>query len=493
MYNLMTAIVLVGSCFLLFFLLKSKWPGWMGIPFIVLVANIMRDLGTTPLVNRCLGPSWVSPIVGFASPQEMPASAFLVLLSTIAIGSGMIFALVFSHFSRRTRPTICQVSYSPHVYFKAWKISMIIFGVGFLCQVFVIKTVLHEVSFSEFASTRANFSAEDALESPIYYYAMGFRRLIHIGAWGLLLFSGQNKRRTMISVAALLAGIFCEVIFGGRLATIAMLLAIFVLYHYGKRRIKTQTIIKFASTAIVCLLVIQFLRFRVGTVSEAFSGVAKDVLTTSTLDETAFALRYFPNSIPFMGPGVIVGNLMHLVPTLGKHLQWSKSLWGVIVDNFCYGQSTHMGIGGEHYAPPAEHYMQFGLNGVIFIGLVLGLFYGLIFSWQKRNQKNLFLLMFATYAYVSFVASVVDGRMMAYIGGMGLSALLPIGIMAVMACFDHKAKLALFAPLGLCALCFVLKRIIAWELFDFAFALALGYAYLMSIRVIATANPAKNL
>ena len=124
MYNLMTAIVLVGSCFLLFFLLKSKWPGWMGFPLVILVANTMHDLGTSPLANRYLGPSSVSPIVGLASPQEMPASAFLVLLSTIAIGSGMILALVFSHFSRRTRPPICQVSYSPHVHFKAWKISM---------------------------------------------------------------------------------------------------------------------------------------------------------------------------------------------------------------------------------------------------------------------------------------------------------------------------------------------------------------------------------
>ena len=491
MQNLMPEIILIVGCFLLFFLLKSKWPGWMGLPFAFLVVNAIRDLGITPLLNKYIEYSWVSPTAGVASPGEVPASVMLILLNAMAIGGGMVIALVFSHFSRRTRLPICQVSYSPYVVSKAWKASVAMFGFGLLCQAFVIYMLLQEFSLSDFGRTRALFSAEVALRTPIYYYVRTFSNTMVIGAWGMFLFSGNSLKQKRLSIGAIVSIVCLEILFGGRTKTMMILLAIGILYHYGKRKIRPKNILKIALITVVCLLPIQFLRFDFSSIGEGLGDIAKYILMSPTIDETAFALRYFPNNIPFMGSGVMVGSLTHLFPTLGKHLPWANNLWSLLVDNFYYGCTPSAGIGGEHFAPPAEHYMQFGLNGVIVIGMVLGLLYGFIFSWQKRNQKNLFLLMFATYAYLGFVVSVTEGKMVAYIGGMGLSALLPIGILAAMACVSREKRLALFIPLGLCPISFVLKRFIGWELFDYTFAMALGYAYVISIKIIAKANPEK--
>ena len=48
------AILVLGGVLLLY-LAKSRWPGWMGLPFFVLTTSVVIDLGTTFIVAPFLG------------------------------------------------------------------------------------------------------------------------------------------------------------------------------------------------------------------------------------------------------------------------------------------------------------------------------------------------------------------------------------------------------------------------------------------------------
>ncbi len=101
--------------------------------------------------------------------------------------------------------------------------------------------------------------------------------------------------------------------------------------------------------------------------------------------------------------------------------------------------------------------------------------------------------MFTAYAYISFFASLIDGKMISYIGGMGFSVLLPVDILASVTYGRGWDKLAVFVPLYFCLLSFFLKRLSHWEIFDFTFAAALVPAYLLLLKFIAVSSPAADI
>jgi hypothetical protein len=364
---------------------------------------------------------------------------------------------------------------------------------GTLCNALVLRFLLGEKSLGQLAFERALLTAEDVVWNPFYNYARLLSGTMSIGAWGMLLFSGKDQIRKQVAIAANFLVVLFPVIFGGRMSLIRDVLALAVLYHYGVRRIRLRHIAIVATVLIVGLSAIQFLRYRVAGLSEALVANLADVFVTGGINEAAFALRMFPEQIPFLGLGGLIGPLSHLFPTLGDHLPGARSIWMFLVDYLFGGRNPARGIGGEHYAPAAEHYMLFGFSGVVLLGLAYGLLYGHLFVWQKRQPENLFILMLVTYAWKAFFVSVIDGKMAAWVGGMGFGALLPVGVLAATTYSHRMSEIALFGPLYLCALSFFLKRLSGLDLFDYTFAAALVPAYIISLKVIGRASPTREV
>ncbi len=488
MIAIFSLVVLFFGFGLFFCIAKSRWPGWMGRPFLVPVGVVILDLGITPLMAQFMGYRTIS-VAGLAWPEEVPAAAALILLNAFAIAMGMVIAW---HLWDRNQPPMKSYSviqYSPNTSARAWKISFAMFLFGASCHAVVLHFLLSDNSLLKISAERALFSSEQTLLSPYYNYARLLSETMIIGAWGMLLFYGKTRIRKQLAIIANSLTILLHMLYGGRMAVIMTLLAIMILYNYGIKPMRPKQIALFVVLALIGLLPIQFMRLQAIGFKDAFLGIISDISITGSINEAAFALRAFPERVPFLSWGVLFGGLGHLFPTLGDHIPWAKNLWISIVDYMFAGQNPSGGIGGEHYAPAAEHYMQFGLKGVIFLGLAFGLLYGRLFVWQKQQPRNLFLLMFSTYIFMAFFVSIMDGKMAPWVGRMGFGVLLPVGFITAMTVGRRWSELALIGPLFLCALSFFLRRLVDSDIFDYTFAAALVPAYLISLKFINRANP----
>jgi hypothetical protein len=440
-------------------------------------------------------PFWVSPTTGIASAEEIPAAATLILLNGIAIAGGMILAKAMFSSSKPGRQDI-DCDYSPRLLRRSWILSLGMFSLGLLSQILILYLLLQEIPISALAKTRALFSAETALTLPIYYYARTLSSAMGVGAWGMLLFSGGTRHRRFLSIGAIIATTLFAGLHGGRLQTVIFFLGTAIIYHHGICRIRLRHMAIGSIAFLAFLTAIQFSRFESADMEDAFTAIAKTVLMPPAVNDAAFALRTFPQRIPFIGAGVTIAGLGHLFPTIGKYMSEATNTWSVIVEYLYRGRNSFAGIGGEHYSPAAEHYMQFGIPGILFLGAAFGFIYGLLFAWKSRFPKNSFLLIFSTYALISFVASVINGKMAAWLGGMGFSILLPVGVMASLAAGRRGAQWSVVGSLGLCAIAYILKRMLSegvTEILDYAFAAALLLAYLLSLKAIAAANPVQRI
>jgi oligosaccharide repeat unit polymerase len=458
------------------------------VPFFVLLASLVLDAGISPLASRILEYRFLT-VTDVAQPEEIPAAVMLIMVNAISIAIGMYVAwFLWDRVGPMRRP-LQGLGYSTQICCRAWKASFAMFIFGALCSAIVFLFLLRDYSLLQLAIGRALFSAEEAVRNPFYNYARVLSSFMVIGAWGMLLFSARKRVQMRLAIMANLGVVLLQMIYGGRLKMITSLLAVAVLYHYGVRHIRFRNMIFLVFGTLIGLLGIQFLRFQSGGFGAAFLGITSDIILTTSINEAAFAIRMFPDEIPFIGWGVSVGSLSHLFPTLGDHIPWAENLWFTLVDYFFGGKNPMMGIGGEHYTPSAEHYMQFGLLGVVFFGVFFGVFYGYLFAWQKKQSRNLFILMFCTYFLISFFASLLDGRMAARLGGMGFEALLPIGILAAIVYTRRYSEIIVLGPLSLCAISFFLRRLFDLDIFDYTFAFALLFAYLVSLKFIGIANP----
>jgi oligosaccharide repeat unit polymerase len=474
-------IVLVVGCCLVAVMVKTRWPGWIGLPFVVIVLTVIRDLGTTPIAALFVERYFINPMVGVAAYGEVSAAALLILLNAFAIAAGMVLLIFAKNLLPHSGKPALSASYPPHICSKAWRASFFMFLFGVLCQAVVFFFLLREVNLLDFAKTRALFSVE-ATTIPLYSYARLLSAAMTIGVWGMMLFAEKNKYRTIISVVGIISVVLLEVLFGGRMKVVATVLGIALIYHYGIKRIKLRRAILFAMVALIGLVVVHLSRLQVSDIRTGAMRLSTDVLMSTSVDETAFALRHFPENAPFMGIGVISGGISHLFPTIGRYMVWNKNTWDVIVKYIRGGHRGYSGISGEHYVPPAEHYMQFGVRGVVGLGIIYGFFYGMIFSWYQRHRENKFILMVAVYAYVGFFISIINGKMISWIGGMGFGALLPICLLVVATFRLRREVSVLGVLLSFCVLSFFAKRLLFPKLFDYVFAAALVAAYLAALK-----------
>jgi len=476
-------ILFAGSCFLAI-LVKAKWPGWLGMPLAFIVLCIIRDLGTTHIVDFYMGNYWVNPTEGIAAPDEINTAYFLVLLNYIALSVGMVAVIIAKCLLPHKKNPVISTSYSPRMCSRAWKASLLLFLFSILCQTIVFYFLLREFSILDIASSRAVFSAETATTIPLFCYARLLSGSMPIAVWGMMLFAGQKRNRMIIAVIGIISVVLFEVTFGSRMQLVANVFGIAVIYHYGIRQLGLRQTFLLAAMMLLALLMIQYVRLGVPDIREGVKNIAVDVLMTKSVNKAAFATRHFPEDVPFIGIGFISNELSKLVPTIRRYMVWNRNIWDDVVEHLRGGHSGFKGKGGNHYTPAAESYMQFGIRGVVFIGFFIGLLYGLIFSWQKRHPNNVFLLMFATYAFVSLAMGLVNGKMLSWVSSMGFGAILPIGFLVVAVFRSRREVPALGIPLCFCILFFIAKRLVFSELFDYTFAVALVFAYLAALNSI---------
>ena len=72
--------------------------------------------------------------------------------------------------------------------------------------------------------------------------------------------------------------------------------------------------------------------------------------------------------------------------------------------------------------------MNFGLPGVIGVGLIVGILFGTIYEWQRCNRANPFALLVAVLTTLAFII-VIYKKLPVRIADMPLEILVPVGFL----------------------------------------------------------------
>lgn len=452
------AVIGLGAVISLW-LLRRRWPGWVGLPLIVVIVLMIRDAGLGPLANDWLHVRSSDPLIPQSTGTAATQGAKLILYSYGALAIGMILARIIGRLrisrspdlSPKAAPAPSEVpivrrGLRPSQVRLGRQVSMLFFAIGFLAQIAVIGFLFSRRGLVAIALDRAAFTDEVALSNPVFHYARTISRLMQFGSIGLIVFARTSLARR-IGIASGIIVAVNEALLGGRARVIYAALATFLAYYYGARRIRRPTAMKalFAIISIVVILLgfIAFARLQAESSNEAANFILRDIITSDRLDQAAFAYRVFPELFPFRGMQNVLITLGSALPSIS--LPGVQTFYSFLVDAFFGGVSAIGGIGGYNYATSAETYSWGGVAAVMAFGVGAGLLLGSIFEWQRRRPDDPFAVVFAIIAAVTVLTA--QSRMPDSIGDLSV-ALVAIALMKALVLSSGRAFWLLIALAG---------------------------------------------
>ncbi|MEW6671031.1 MAG: O-antigen polymerase [Thermodesulfobacteriota bacterium] len=412
---------------------KTKWPNWLGSPLLLLGLLVTHDLGVGPLANIWFDIPFSSFIYTKATFSERIPAIFLIFLTYFTIVSGMIF----SKMAWPNKSVFYEEKGNSQIYTQfqisnGWTVSVLFFWIGFIANILVIAYLLPGRSLLGIMSERAVYSDLEVLSATEFHYFRLLSVLMQIGALSMMYFSNGKSWRLKIAITGMVLFIFFQAIYGGRARVIFSVIMMVMAYHYGFKSIKFSQLIKFILLGVSFLLFISFVRFGVGSVSEGLYSLLARILMSHRLDQTALVYYYFPNFVPYTGAINILGSIIRFLPAIS--IPGTSNMWMAIVNTFYYGNNPFGGIGGENYATAAELYSWNGYWVVILFSFTIGVLFGIVFEWQRRNRNNWFVKLLTIYVWITLFST--ESRLADSFGSI-IYIFVPI---ALMASFVNKSK-----------------------------------------------------
>ena len=479
------AIVFLVMASLLIIALKMiRWPGWIAVPLILLVLAAVRDVSLGVFAREWLNKGYQTTVVTVAYSDEIPTAQIVNIIGYLALAAGMLLA---AWQTRRQSTRIGRVEWSSGLsHNRAWNIALVLFIIGVASNLYVLSELLRTRSLLSIISDRAVFYDESVIYTPVFNYARLLSRITDVCAWGLVLLSGKKGARRFIGLVSVGVALVVQILFAGRLNTLVTLIGFALVWHYGVQKFKRRAIVAMvlaAVAAVAALVVIQVLREGKTQAEDAFGAVIEDTLLSRSIDETAFAVRLFPAAVSYIGGGPVIEGLIQSFPT--ADVPDARDTWAYMVDRFFQGFNPSAGVGGEHYSFIPEHYMYFGMEGMLVLNIIFGWAWGRLFAWEKHNRHSLLALLFTIAVTTAFVGSLIDGRMSARFGILPIANLLPLGVIAVLGQKQRHVRGLVLGSVYACIIFFVLNRVLDTRVFDYPFAFALLVGYLASAKAIA--------
>lgn len=500
-------VVIMGILFmvLLFF---QKWPGWVGFPFLIIILWTTINAGISPLVEAS-SRERLSATVRFMGISnfrnyELPNAIALVVLSYCTLLFGMFIAYVISIklLGRRSaypnNDSILKGRVPPDTTDRMWRVSLTIFSIGVLCFAIIIYKMVQSAPILEWSSHRTEIIFPREGHSGIYEYAFSLYGIMQIGAWGLLLFSASNRARRKVAMAANLLFPIIQIVLGSRFIFITSIYAIVMVYHFGVRPLQKRHWLGILFVGLIGLFMLSLYRYDFNQLRGAVQNVEETLLVPRSINEPVWALRNWPNRFAFFGGKTTLHGLKLMFPT--ARLVQTQSTWDYIVQFFYKGRppGDFSKGGGVHFGFPVEQYIDLGYIGVVFIGLIYGLFFGGLYEWQARRRNNPFLLLLSVSATVTLLTGL-EGKMPRAIGEFFSFQLLPIGFIALVSinkigllkssCGSrHHWHARLLASLYFIIVCFLLRALTGSTIFNYFIVFFLSLSYISSFFIIKGAG-----
>ncbi len=473
-------------------LLRTRFPGWLGYPLVLLIFQAVRDLGTGPIIlemNRVTYDSALFYVLPEGQEAFRGASVLFLHYISVALGLLMIWWLGKVIYPFRPRTDVLR-DLELGMLKRGWYVGMVFFFLGVCANLISLTFVLRSFSLLELARFRAVFTDEAALSNPIYGYARLLTSFTLTGALAMFIFSNRNKGRVFLATLAIVIFVGFETLYGGRGRVLTGLVCFWLAYTSVGYRISLRMIILMGAIGSGALIALNSLRFGIGDFSSGFTSALFDLMGADygRLGQTIWIMRIFPDVINYTGWQNLVGAIAAVIPRL--EIPGTGSMWEYVVEYFYGGVSPYRGIGGVNYASAAETYSWGGVPTVVFFGILAGAFYGLIFEWQRRSPWNKFLQVYVIQVVGWYFFVGLQARMPDFLGRAMLQ-IVPIAVMAALTV--HRKDNMPFLTL----LWFDFVAILAWyefrDLLDLSW-LRIGVlatvplVYVFSFRVLSRAS-----
>lgn len=445
-------------------LLRSKWPGWTGFPLLLLVIQIVNDLGVAPLVFDLSGYSYRSEsLYGRAYGPHALAAASLILVCYLMIASGLISIRLLSPRSIKSQPLRLRQPYSGSVMLRAWRVSVLFVITGLAANVFILCLLLRERSILAITYEKALMTDETLVESPAYSILLLIGQLLLIGALGMVFFCDKRRWRVHVGTLAFLLAVGVVALHGRRQGIITAIICFLLLHREAVGAIRLGRAAFYLLLSIFILGGVAHARgYNLMSANDSrsidiFRFLRATAVGYCRIDDTAWVMKTVPHTIPYTGALNAVGTVGRFVPSL--QIPRTNTLYSHVVQHFYGGVNPASGIGGANYSTAAELYAWGGWLSVVLFGYLIGLFFGSLFEWQRRNCNNPFLTFLAMLVSVQVFFFGVQARMPNIMHHVGVYVL----AVAVMAALSIPSRR--FAPF-LLLFWWNLFPIFFWKLFD---------------------------
>jgi oligosaccharide repeat unit polymerase len=286
--------------------------------------------------------------------------------------------------------------------------------------------------------------------------------LMMVGALGMVLFSDRRPLRIRLGSAATFLALGVAALYGGRQGVITGMICFLLLYREGGGVIRTQRIVYYAFLGSIILGALVYARFNY-LFTNGFSDLQpfRVLRVTSVgycrIDDTAWVLQTIPDRIPYTGLLNALGSVFNFLPS--ARIPGTNTLYEHVVAHFYGGVNPAGGIGGANYSTAAELYAWGGWLSTIVFGYIIGLFFGILFEWQRRASSNPFLILLVVLISVRVFFFGVHARMPNIMYQAGVYVL----VVAAMAALSVPSRRIM--PF-LLLLSWNLFPVMIWKLFD---------------------------
>ncbi|MBP7051044.1 MAG: oligosaccharide repeat unit polymerase [Phycisphaerae bacterium] len=483
-------VVAIGAAFA-WGLLHSRWPGWKGCPLLLLVLQATNDLGIAPLVSDLSGVEYKAiKLITRTHGTEALRAAGLLSVSYFVIAAGLISIRFLS--GRQADDDVVQIreEWSRHLAVRGWGASLLFFALGVAANLLILSILLRQRGIGLVVAERALYADEGFVESPVYYMLLMLGHSMLIGALGMILFSGRSLVRLRVGIAATFVTIGMTSLYGGRRGVVAAIVCFLLVYKYAVGRIRVRRLACFVLIFLLLFGALVYARFghllsRGLADVGIFSVLRLSLVGYCRVDDAAWILRTVPDKMPYTGVLNAAGVVGRFVP--GMVIPGTDTLYGYVIQRFYGGENPYGGTIGANYAAGAELYSWGGWPSVLIFGYMIGLFFGMIFEWQRRCRRNPFLVLLTVLISVQVFFPGVQARMPYLMSRVGVYVIF-VAALAVLAVPSRRAMPFLLL-LG-----WSLVPVVIWKVFDLdflrVFILCLSpLAYLLavqSLRIVGT-------
>lgn len=416
LYEHLLAYALLGSGVITIYLVNTRCCNvWLRLAVTVICLSAVRDLSLAPI---------------FADFADIPTPLYLSFdgyRSDRVIGMLLVassYTLILMGIKLGLKKQVCQAKLtffgrlSPEQAKRMMVISVYLFGIGMLGELYVMRSVLATgLDLTEVASTRAIFSDEATLGDALFSYARYLSRVTVVGALGMLAVASGRLTLTLV-VTAIFIYLGFEVVFGGRLFVATLVLCFSVLYIMRFGYTLTKGIAITVASAIV-ILVVMFLRLDTATMDGAIVSIAANLFGANypRVDQAAWAYFSFLNPWERIGMTEYLAKFLGLIP--GASWDGATSLWQTVVNTFYGGVSYHKGRGGENYATSAELYAHGGLIFMSSVTFVFGWIVGKVVSFISEVEQLPPIVILAILVIFLVVLRGGESRLDSHVIGFG--------------------------------------------------------------------------